>query len=107
MQILITEMDVLDDGLPADIEERDQAIADVYGRYLEVALDEPAVTALITFGLTDRYTWLEEDYPRGDGVPRRPLPFDDELNPKPAYDAMHEAIDGTVTRDPVWEVSRG
>jgi endo-1,4-beta-xylanase len=107
IQILITEMDVLDDGLPADIVERDRAVAETYGRYLDVALDEPAVTALITFGLTDRYTWLEEDYPRGDGVPRRPLPFDDELKPKPAYDAMLEAIDATVTRDPVWEPLRG
>jgi endo-1,4-beta-xylanase len=107
VQILITEMDVLDDGLPADIVERDRAVADTYGRYLEVALDEPAVTALITFGLTDRYTWLQEDYPREDGEPRRPLPFDDGLNPKPAYDAMHEAIEGTVSREPVWEPVRG
>ncbi len=46
VKILITEMDVLDDGLPADIPSRDAAVADVYARYLEIALDEPAVASL-------------------------------------------------------------
>lgn len=102
VEILITEMDVLDDGLPADIEARDQAAVDVYARYLEVALDEPAVTSVMTFGLTDRYTWLEEDFPRADSVLRRPLPFDEELRPKPAYDAIHTAFEEAVTREPIW-----
>jgi endo-1,4-beta-xylanase len=106
VEILITEMDVLDDGLPADIEVRDRAVADVYARYLDVVLDEPAVTSLITFGLTDRYTWLEEDYPRGDGVPRRPLPFDEDLRPKPAYDALYSALDGAASREPGWKPLR-
>lgn len=106
LKILITEMDVLDDGLPADIPERDAAVADAYERYLEVALDEPAVKSLITFGLTDRFTWLEEDYPRNDGVPRRPLPFDDDMQPKPAYDAIHAALGSTDTREPIWEPLR-
>ncbi|MDF3015592.1 MAG: hypothetical protein K0R44_817, partial [Thermomicrobiales bacterium] len=88
LQILITELDVLDDGLPADNAERDAAIAEAYRLYLDTALAEPAVAALITFGLSDRYTWLQEDYPRVDEEPRRPLPFDDELQPKPAYEPV-------------------
>ena len=88
LKILITELDVLDDGLPADSAERDAAIAEAYRLYLDTALAEPAVAAVITFGLSDRYTWLQEDYPREDEEPRRPLPFDDELQPKPAYDAL-------------------
>lgn len=35
---MITEMDVLDDGLKADPATRDAAGADVYRRYLDVAL---------------------------------------------------------------------
>jgi endo-1,4-beta-xylanase len=46
LTILITEMDVLDDGLKADIATRDAGVADVYRRYLDVALDEPAYDAL-------------------------------------------------------------
>jgi endo-1,4-beta-xylanase len=53
------------------------------------------------FGLSDRYTWLEEDYPREDGAPRRPLLFDDELSLKPAYDALTSALEHAVVRDPI------
>ena len=74
LKILVTELDVLDDGLPADIPARDCAVADAYRRYLDAALQEPAVASVMTFGLSDRYTWLEEDYPREDGKPHRPSP---------------------------------
>jgi endo-1,4-beta-xylanase len=106
LKILITEMDVLDDGLPADSAERDIAIADAYRLYLDTALAEPAVASVITFGLSDRYTWLQEDYPREDGEPRRPLPFDDELQPKPAYDALQSALASARPRDPLWHIPR-
>ena len=46
----------------------------------------------MTFGLSDRYSWLQEDYPRKDKAPRRPLPFDRSLHPKPAYTALHDAL---------------
>jgi len=29
---------------------------------------------------------------RPDGLPKRPLPFDADLRPKPAFDAMIEAL---------------
>ena len=102
LRILITEMDVLDDGLPADARERDRAVADTVSRYLETALDEPAVVSLVTFGLSDRYTWLQEDYPREDGEPRRPLPFDEALEPKPAFTALESALAGAPLRSAAW-----
>jgi endo-1,4-beta-xylanase len=106
LQILITEMDVLDDGLPVDAVERDAIIADMYGTYLDVALAETAVGALITFGLTDRYTWLQEDYPREDGTPRRPLPYDEDLQQKPAYAAIEESLDSAPSRGLLWRTLR-
>jgi endo-1,4-beta-xylanase len=102
LTIMITEMDVLDDGLRADITTRDAGVADVYRRYLDVALDEPAVKVVMTFGLSDRYTWLQEDNPRRDGAPRRPLPFDTDLQPKPAYDALSQAFANAPTRPVLW-----
>lgn len=107
MTILVTELDVLDDGLPADITERDRAIADAYQRYLDVTLAEPAVGAVMTFGLSDRYTWLQEDSRREDGEPRRPLPFDEELQPKPACDALAGVLQGAPHREPIRELPRG
>ncbi|MEV4564655.1 endo-1,4-beta-xylanase [Nonomuraea sp. NPDC049419] len=101
LSIFITEMDVQDDGLPADVAVRDAAVADVYARYLSVALQEPAVKVVLSFGLSDRYTWLQEDYPREDGAARRPLPFDEDLRPKPAYAAMLRAFRQAPARRPL------
>jgi endo-1,4-beta-xylanase len=106
LSILITELDVLDDGLPADSRRRDAAVGDIYARYLETVLNHPAVKSVITFGLSDRYTWLQEDYPREDAAARRPLPFDAELRPKPAYRALRRALAGAPPRRPIWRRRR-
>jgi endo-1,4-beta-xylanase len=105
LRILITELDALDDGLPADPASRDQAIAETYRVYLEAALAEPALGAVIAFGLSDRYTWLQEDYPREDGEPRRPLAFDQELAPKAASAAIAAALAAAPERSPMFELS--
>jgi len=60
------------------------------------------VKVLLTFGLSDRYTWLQEDMPRGDRAPRRPLPFDADMQPKPAYNALVQAFANAPSRTPVW-----
>ncbi len=61
----------------------------------------------MTFGLSDRHTWLEEDYPREDGAPRRPLPFDDDLDPKPAYFALADALRDAAPRPCLWPTPAG
>jgi endo-1,4-beta-xylanase len=106
LDILITELDVLDDGLEPPSAARDRAVADAYRRYLDAALAEPAVKAVMTFGLSDRYSWLEEDYPRDDGVPRRPLPYDDGLRPKPAYRAVSAGLARAPRRRALWRTVR-
>ncbi len=107
LPILITELDVLDEGLPADTKERDRMVAEVYRRYLDVTLDERAVKVVVAFGLTDRYTWLDEDQPREDGRHRRPLAFDRRLRPKPAYYAISNTIRSAPRRKPLWTLAKG
>jgi endo-1,4-beta-xylanase len=107
LPILITELDVLDEGLPKAAGPRDRMVADVYRRYLDVALDEKAVKVVVAFGLTDRYTWLDEDQPREDGSHRRPLAFDRSLNPKPAHHAISHALRHAPKRQQLWELKKG
>lgn len=103
LKILITEMDVLDDGLPANVKVRDRAVAEIYKRYLDTVLQEPAVIAVLNFGLSDRYTWLQEDMPRDDGAARRPLAFDENLKRKPAFYAIQNALGHAAHRHP-WRI---
>ncbi len=93
LQVFVTELDINDQGLPGPVSERDPAVARVYLEYLNLMLAEPNVRAVLTWGITDRYTWLTHEKPRADGKPQRPLPFDAELHPKPAFFAMRQAFD--------------
>ena len=69
---------------------------------IEPFVETQARKGVVSFGLSDRYTWLEEDYPRSDGAPRRPLPFDDAMRPKPAFDAVHDVLSSAAPRQPMW-----
>jgi endo-1,4-beta-xylanase len=103
LEIQITELDVTDERAPASLAERDQLIADEYRRFLDVALDEPAVRQVITWGLSDRHSWIvrhetNEMKWRADGLPSRPLPFDADLLRKPAWSAIASAFDQAPRR---------
>lgn len=93
LKILITELDVIDRDLPDDIAVRDKAVADVYDAYLSAAFSEKAVVAALTWGLTDKYTWLARRNPRASGLPVRPLPLDREYQRKPAWRAIARVIE--------------
>jgi endo-1,4-beta-xylanase len=98
LKIMITELDVVDKKLPKDIATRDRIVAGTYEDYLSTALDERAVIAVINWGLSDRYTWLSEFEPRPDGLPVRPLPLDERMQPKLAWNAIARAFDGAPNR---------
>jgi endo-1,4-beta-xylanase len=98
LKILITELDVTDINLVSNPIERDRQVAGIYEDYLSVVLDEPAVTAVLTWGLSDRYTWIAKDKPRPDKLPVRPLPLDAQLNRKLAWNAIARSIDNCPKR---------
>ena len=102
LDIMITELDVIDRSAPADIAKRDAQVAASYRRYLDVALANRAVKAVITWGLSDRDSWITNGkYPetiRADGLTPRPLPFDVDYRPKPAYVAIAEALNAAPQR---------
>ncbi len=92
LQIYLTELDVDDSELPADIPERDRLVANLYRDYLQNALRHQSVKAVLTWGFTDPDTWLNRHKPRKDGTPQRPLPFDADLHPKPAFFAVRDSL---------------
>ncbi len=98
LQVYITELDVNDEDLAGSIEDRDRMVAEVYQGYLTNVLQHSSVRAVLTWGLTDRDTWLNFRTRQSDKRLRRPLPFDSELRPKPAFYAMLNAITGTSRR---------
>jgi endo-1,4-beta-xylanase len=97
LEVYVTEMDVNTHSLPGGPEAQDAAVAQVYRNYLGMVLAEPNVPVALTWGITSAHTWLngsqEPWAKRPDGARQRPLPFDDELKPTPAFLAIRAAID--------------
>lgn len=102
LELHLTELDVRDRTLPADPATRDRIAAALVRRVLDTALDEPAVTTIVTWGLTDRYSYQLADpaFRRPDGLPNRGLPWDAALRPTPIHDAIAAAILGARYRAP-------
>jgi endo-1,4-beta-xylanase len=97
LKIFVTEMDVNEDDLPYDdVAQRDHAIAETYRDYLDTVLAEPAVTAVLTWGVSDSHTWLNSGPTHKKKQPNRPqrsLPFDDKYRPKEAFFAIRDSFD--------------
>jgi endo-1,4-beta-xylanase len=91
-QLLITELDVDTQGLPADPDLRDQRAADYTREYLDIMLEYPQLGDVLVWGMSDRYTWLKEWSPRADGAPQRPCPYDSTFAAKPLRDAIAKSL---------------
>lgn len=94
LKITITEFDITDRKGPADPAVRDAEVAALGRRFLDVALDCPAVTGLLTWGLSDRYFWVPDDPAQRppEGQTLRPLPLDENLVKKPLWNAIADAL---------------
>ena len=140
LKIFVTEMDINDDTLKTDDpDEIDAAVAQTYHDYMDVIVSEPAVAAVLAWGVTDAHSWLAgrrpgprpgprpgqaagqagvvppgppappaqpEVLPPGappqpggqqaaqqHRPPQRPLLFDANNKPKPAFFAVRDAFD--------------
>lgn len=102
LQVFITELDVNDDAVGTnDTAERDKIVAEVYRSYLTTALEGPEVKAVLTWGASDKNTWLNHGIKFRKQHPdrlQRPLPFDPNYAPTPAFFAMRESFDKAKRR---------
>ena len=98
--IHVTELDISDRTLPAGITARDNALAATCKQFLDIVLDEAAVRAVLTWGLTTRHSWLTHtaEVARADGLPPRGLPYDADLQPTAMWQAVASALDHAPSR---------
>lgn len=98
LKIVVSELDVTEKGTETQVADRDAAIARELDRYLSVVLQETAVVCVVTWGLSSRYTWLTGYAPRPDGQAVRPLPYDADLRPTRAWQAIATAFEKAPPR---------
>jgi len=97
-KLLITELDVRDNNLPADPIVRDRAVADYTRGYLDLMLSYPQLRDVLAWGLSDRFSWIEGFEPRPDHARRRPTLYDAEFRPKPMRAAVAAAFAAAPAR---------
>lgn len=96
LDVLVTELDVMDQDLPSDIDEHDAAVAAQVGDFLSAIADGGGASAISTWGLSDPYSWVRWAYPRPDGTANRPLPLDADFARKPFMDTIDAFRMGTL-----------
>ena len=97
MKVVVTELDVNDARLPADINVRDEAVKRKLSAFLDVVLHHPAVTSINAWGISDNHSWYNErstpaSLRRTDALVSRSAPLDLHLTRKPAYFAIAAAL---------------
>ena len=88
LKVAITEMDVIDWRLPSDTFERDQLAAAKVSEFLSAVTSVVSPEMITTWGMSDIHSWVGETFPRKDDARARPLPFDQDWQPKPMFDVL-------------------
>ena len=95
LKVFITELDVNDDVLSDD--NREKQVAAIYQSYAGLLLSNPAVTDVLTWGVSDKNSWLNAEgakfRPRHPNREEKCLPFNDNYQPNPAFFALRDAMD--------------
>lgn len=90
LNVAITELDVRiplgGDGEPSEEQLSEQA--EIYGRFLNTCLFVENCSEFRMWGFTDAYSWVPNQFEE-DGAA---LIFDEQYNPKPAYDRLVEIL---------------
>lgn len=88
LEVQFTELDVKVQDGTGSLEKRFAEQANIYKNLLQICLDAQKCTAFITWGFTDRYSWISDLTGRGEA----PLIFDASYRPKPTYNALKEVL---------------
>lgn len=95
IDIYLTELDVDDSAYSGSIAERDGKVAERYGSFLTKVLAVPQVKLVVLWQLADRFSWYRDTEAMKllkINHQVRPLPYDDALKRKPAWNAIARAL---------------
>lgn len=87
LEIQVTEFDVRMATPPTD--QSVQRQAQIYRAYLSTCLAIAKCTAFVTWGMSDKYSWIPRFFPGAGSA----LPFDEVFRPKSAYRALVDALE--------------
>jgi endo-1,4-beta-xylanase len=90
LKLAVTELDVIDNLLPSDVTERDRLISQFAHAFLSSLSEGQQLDSILTWGITDKYTWVPTFYRREDGAGNRPLPLSETYEPKPLMRVIAE-----------------
>ncbi len=90
LEVLVTELDVIDNELPRDPAIRDMAAAARVRELLSAICEGSPLSAILSWGITDKFSWVPMYFKRDDGSPNRPLPLDASYAPKPFMKVISE-----------------
>jgi len=96
--LLVTEFDVHDKGLPAEFAPRDAAVAAYAKAYLDQILSYRQTKEVLAWGMVDKYSWLQNQWYRQDKLEKRPTLYDDTYKPKPLREAVAAALRAAPAR---------
>lgn len=94
LEVLVTELDVIDDKLPGPPEVRDILVASRAYDFLDAIASVKRPAAILSWGITDRHTWVPTYFRRSDGFRNRPLPLDEDYRPKPLMQVIEHFARG-------------
>ncbi|MER2519749.1 MAG: endo-1,4-beta-xylanase [Bdellovibrionales bacterium] len=87
LEVSVTELDMRYGNLMGDAEDKDALAQDYLRAYLEQVQQSAPLKSLLTWGLSDRYSWLRQD----DDAARGMLPLDVNLERVPMWETLREA----------------
>jgi len=93
LSLLVTELDVDDRAGPYDDRNRrDTLVAARYAELIDAVMPLPTLSAVLTWGLADRHSWIRHDPTHPFGNDARPLLLDDALDRKDAWHKLADAF---------------
>lgn len=90
VKVYVTEFDVNMQDVQAEDDDKDKIEANIYYEMMRACIESKVCPSFSILGITDKETWYNY---MGTTPDARPLPFDKNYNPKPAFYSLRNALE--------------